>query len=95
MFRAKLRKKMVRPEQRATGCTDRQQTFQTVTARLGDLGEPNVPRGTLGSPKSGGRHSRPSPIGDLTVRCAKSKNKRPSPTVLNGGSPSHQGGRTI
>jgi hypothetical protein len=53
MFRAELRKNMVRAEQRGTGCSDRQQTIQTVTARLGDLGEPNVPRGTLGSAKSG------------------------------------------
>ena len=95
MFRAKLRKKMVRPEQRRTGCSDRQQTFQTVTARLGDLGEPNVPRGTLGSAKSARRDNRPSSNGDLTVRWTTSKIKRPSPTVFNGGSPSHQDGRTI
>ena len=82
---------MVRPKHRGTGCTDRQQTIQTVTARLGDFGEPNVPRGTLGSAKSGRRDGRPSPIGDLTVRWAKSKNKRPSPTVLNGESSSLAG----
>jgi len=32
MFRAELRKKMVRPEQSGTGCSDRLQTIQTVTA---------------------------------------------------------------
>jgi hypothetical protein len=84
MFRAKLRKKMVRPEQRGSECSDRQQTFQMVTAQLGDLGESNVPRGTLDSAKSGRRDSRPSTIGDLTVRLAKSQKKLPSPTVLNG-----------
>ena len=71
MFRTELRKKMVRPEQRGTECGDRQQTIQTATVRLGDLGEPNVPRGTLGGAKSGRRNSRPSPNGDLTVRWAK------------------------
>jgi hypothetical protein len=104
MFRAELIKKIVRPEQRGTGCTDRQhtsqtvvvrlcgqclvalpnrqQTFQTVTERLGDLGEPNVPRGTLGGAKSGKRDNRPLPNGVLTVRWANWKPKRPSP---NGG----------
>ena len=81
MFRTELRKKMVRPEQRGTECGDRQQTFQTASARLGDLGEPNVPRGTLGSAKSGGRDNRPSANGGIgesvrhttavTVRWAK------------------------
>ena len=51
MLHTKLRKKMVRTVQRGTGCSDRPQTFQTATGRLGDLGEPNVPRGTLGGAK--------------------------------------------
>ena len=69
VFRTELRKKMVRPERRETGCGDRPQTIQTVAARLGDLGEPNVPRGTLGGAKcpsqNGDRHlddSEPVPI---------------------------------
>jgi hypothetical protein len=65
MFRTELRKKMVRPEQRGTECGDRQQTIQTATVRLGDLGEPNVPRGTLGSAKSGGRDNPPSANGGI------------------------------
>ena len=72
MYRAELRKKLVRAEQRATGCTYRQQTFQTATERLGDLGEPNVPRGTLGSAKSGGR-------GQQSVSKRRNRRVRPSP----------------
>src|SRR5262249_37641042 len=37
IVRAELRQRLVRPEQRGTGCSDRQKTFQTVTLRLGDL----------------------------------------------------------
>ena len=82
MFRTELRKKMVRPEQRGTECGDRQQTIQTATVRLGDLG----------GAKSGGRDIRPSTNGGIgeslrqqtavTGRWAKRRNQRPSP---NGG----------
>jgi hypothetical protein len=68
MFRTKHREWMVRAELQNDEPTVR---HPTATARLGDLGEPNVPRGTLGGAKSGRRNSRPSPNGDLTVRWAK------------------------
>jgi hypothetical protein len=65
MFRTKHREWMGRAELRNDEPTVR---HPTATARLGDLGEPNVPRGTLGSAKSGRRSNRPSPNGVLTVR---------------------------
>jgi hypothetical protein len=64
MIRIKHREWMVRAELRNDGPTVR---HPTATVRLGNLGEPNVPRGTLGGAKSGGWDSPPSPIGDLTV----------------------------
>jgi len=64
MFWTKHRDWMDRAEHRNDEPTVR---HPTENERLGDLGEPNVPRGTLGSAKSGGRDNRPSPIGDLTV----------------------------
>jgi hypothetical protein len=83
MFRSKHREWLVRAQLRNDEPTVR---HPTVTGRLGDLGELKFPRGTLGGAESGGRDNRPSPIGDLTVRWAKSKNKPPSPTVFIGGS---------
>ena len=83
MFRTKHREWMVRAELQNDEPTVR---HPTATARLGDLGEPNVPRGTLGGAKSGRRDNRPSPIGDLTVQRPKCKHWRPSPTVFIGGS---------
>ena len=64
MFRTKHQELMVRAE---LGSDEPTVRHPTENERLGDLGEPNVPRGTLGSAKSGGRDNRPSPIGDLTV----------------------------
>ena len=92
MFPTKHREWMGRAELRNDEPTVR---HPTATARLGDLGEPNVPRGTLGSAKSVRRDNRPSPIGDLTVWWTKSKNKRPLPTVFIGRSLSLQDVRTI
>jgi len=84
MIRTELSKKMVRPEQRGTGCSDRQQTFQTVSEWLGDLGEPNVPRGTLGSAKLGDLGEPNVPRGTLGSAKAEGWDNRPSP---NGGLP--------
>ena len=64
MFRTKHRECIVRAELRNDEPTVR---HQTATGRLGDLGEPNVPRGTLGGAKSDRRDDRPSPNGGLTV----------------------------
>jgi hypothetical protein len=43
---------------------------------LGDLGLPNVPRGTLGGAKSGKGDDQPSPIGDLTDQKGESSSYR-------------------
>ena len=64
MFPTKHRECMDRAEFRNDEPTVR---HPTATGRLGDLGEPNVPRGTLGGAKSGRRANRPLPNGDLTV----------------------------
>jgi hypothetical protein len=79
MFRAELRKKMGQPEQRGTGCSDRQRTFQTVAGRLGDLSEPNVPRGTLGSAKLGDLGEPNVPRGTLGSAKSGGRDNRPSP----------------
>jgi hypothetical protein len=64
MFRTKHQELMVRAE---LGSDEPTVRHPTATGRLGDLGEPNVPRGTLGGAKSGRRANRPLPNGDLTV----------------------------